>query len=77
MRRLKRLLSFCLLPLLAAGLFSFGWAQPADAARVVRILRDAGYQGFLTLEYEAAEDPFEAVPRHLDELREACGPLLS
>ncbi len=50
--------------------------EPADAARVVRILRDAGYQGFLTLEYEAAEDPFEAVPRHLDELREACGPLL-
>ena len=37
MRRLKRLLSFCLLPLLAAGLFSFAWAQPADAARGGRI----------------------------------------
>ena len=37
MRRLKRLLSLCLLPLLAAGLFSFGWAQPADAARGGRI----------------------------------------
>lgn len=46
--------------------------EPIDTARVIRILRDAGYQGFLTLEYEAAEDPFEAVPRHLDELREAC-----
>lgn len=47
--------------------------EPADPGRVVKILRDVGYQGFLTLEYEAAEDPFEAVPRHLDELREACG----
>ncbi len=46
--------------------------EPADPARVVTILRDVGYQGFLTLEYEAAEDPFEAVPRHLAELREAC-----
>lgn len=51
--------------------------EPANAARVVKILRDSGYQGFLTLEYEAAEDPFEAVPRHLEELREACGDLLS
>jgi len=43
--------------------------EPADAARVVRLLRDGGYQGFFTLEYEAAEDPFVAVPRHLAELR--------
>jgi sugar phosphate isomerase/epimerase len=43
--------------------------EPADAARVVKLLRDGGYQGFLTLEYEAAEDPFAAVPRHLAELR--------
>lgn len=47
--------------------------EPADPTRVVKILKNVGYQGFLTLEYEAAEDPFEAVPRHLDELRDACG----
>jgi len=43
--------------------------EPADAARVVKLLQDGGYHGFLTLEYEAAEDPFVAVPRHLAELR--------
>ena len=44
--------------------------EPADAARVVKLLRDGGYQGFVTLEYEAREDPFVAVPRHLRELRD-------
>ena len=33
-------------------------------------LEPSGYQGFVTLEYEAAEDPFVAVPRHLRELRD-------
>lgn len=48
-----------------------GPKEPADAARVVKLLRDGGYQGFVALEYEAAGDPYDAVPRHLDELRDA------
>jgi sugar phosphate isomerase/epimerase len=44
--------------------------EPADAARVVKILRDANYQGYLTLEYESAEDPKSAVPRHLAKLKD-------
>jgi sugar phosphate isomerase/epimerase len=47
-----------------------GPKEPADAARVVKLLRDGGYQGFVTLEYEAAADPFVAVPAHLRELRD-------
>ncbi len=47
-----------------------GPKEPADAARIVKLLRDGGYQGFVSLEYEAAGDPFDAVPRHLAELRE-------
>lgn len=43
--------------------------ERADLGRVVQILRDAHYRGFITLEYEAAEDPLSAIPRHLDELR--------
>ena len=43
--------------------------QPADLKRIVKILRDANYQGYLALEYEAAEDPWVAVPRLLQELR--------
>lgn len=48
-----------------------GPAEPADSRRVVGLLRDAGYQGFVALEYEAAADPFTAVPEHLAELRAA------
>lgn len=44
--------------------------EPADLQRLVKILRDASYQGYLVLEYEAAEDPYEAVPRVLKELSE-------
>jgi sugar phosphate isomerase/epimerase len=44
-------------------------AQPADFGRILKILRDAGYRGFVTLEYEAKEDAMAAVPRHLAEMR--------
>jgi hypothetical protein len=39
----------------------------------VQILRQGNYQGTVVLEYEAAEDPFTAVPRHLAELRPLLG----
>jgi len=42
--------------------------QDADLKRVLQILKDAGYRGYVTLEYEAAEEPLKAVPRHLDQL---------
>ena len=47
-----------------------GKSEPTDLARVVKILKDAKYRGFLVLEYEAAEDPLVAVPGHLKKLRE-------
>lgn len=40
----------------------------ADLGRLIQILRDANYQGYVALEYEAAEDPWTAVPRLLHEL---------
>lgn len=46
-------------------------AQPADFPRIVKILRDTGYRGFVTLEYEAKEDPMVAIPRHVAEMRKA------
>ena len=45
----------------------------ADIKRLVRVLRDGGYQGFVALEYEAAPDPWVAVPEWLDQLKEAIG----
>jgi len=41
----------------------------ADLGRVIQILRDAGYRGYVALEYEASEDPFESIPPILAELR--------
>ncbi len=44
--------------------------EPADFPRLIKMLRDAGYQGYIALEYEAAEDPWQAVPRVLAQLKE-------
>lgn len=45
--------------------------ETADLPRVVKILRDANYQGFVALEYEASEDPWKTVPGWLAKLRAA------
>lgn len=47
-----------------------GKSAPADLKRVVQILKDAHYRGFLVLEYEAKEDPFQAIPGYLRQMRE-------
>jgi sugar phosphate isomerase/epimerase len=46
-----------------------GVRQDADLKRVVGILRDARYRGYVALEYEGDDDPFVAVPRYLAELK--------
>jgi sugar phosphate isomerase/epimerase len=43
--------------------------EPADLARVIGILREARYSGYVVLEYNAPEDPKTAVPRFIKELR--------
>lgn len=48
-----------------------GKRSETDYARIVSIMTKAKYRGFLTLEYESAEDPMTAVPKHLDALRKA------
>jgi sugar phosphate isomerase/epimerase len=47
--------------------------EPADLGRMVKILKDANFHGYVALEYEAAEDPKAAVPRHVKELRKLIG----
>lgn len=44
-------------------------SEPADLAKLGGILRDANYQGWVALEYEAKEDPWKAVPPLLAQLR--------
>ena len=40
-----------------------------DHARILQILRDKGYKGYLSIEYEAEEDPMLAVPRFANYLK--------
>ena len=42
----------------------------ADLPRMMQILRDANYHGYVALEYEAAEDPVVAVPKYVKILRQ-------
>ena len=44
--------------------------ERADLPRLVKILRDADYQGYVALEYESKEDPWTAVPRLLKQMKE-------
>jgi sugar phosphate isomerase/epimerase len=46
-----------------------GKREDADLKRLTDILRKAGYQGYVALEYEAMEDPRTAVPRHIAALK--------
>ncbi len=46
-----------------------GKTEAADLPRLIRILKEARYMGYVVLEYEAKEDPYQAVPRILKELR--------
>jgi sugar phosphate isomerase/epimerase len=45
-------------------------AEASDYVKLVKILRDANYQGWVALEYEAKEDPYTAVPVALQKLKE-------
>jgi sugar phosphate isomerase/epimerase len=48
-----------------------GAKEPADLHRLAKILKDAGYRGYVVLEYEEADDPREACPRYIEQLRAA------
>jgi sugar phosphate isomerase/epimerase len=50
-----------------------GKREDSDYPRIVALMRKANYHGFLTLEYEAAEEPNTAIPKHLELLRKAMG----
>jgi len=52
-----------------ADIFRDNTREDTDFAKVIGILRDAGYRGYVVLEYESAEDPRTGVPRHIETLR--------
>jgi L-ribulose-5-phosphate 3-epimerase len=42
-----------------------------DYPRIARIMKDAGFTGYVSLEFEGKEDPLTAIPKSLDLLRKA------
>lgn len=46
-----------------------GRKQVTDLDRVLSILRDSGYSGWVALEYEASEEPRDAIPGWLERLK--------
>jgi sugar phosphate isomerase/epimerase len=73
-RDLARAAPYAVVAQIKTEIWPNGVRQQADLARVIGILRESGYRGFVALEYEADEDPFVAVPRHLEELRRLIRP---
>ncbi|MEX2141755.1 MAG: sugar phosphate isomerase/epimerase family protein [Pirellulales bacterium] len=45
--------------------------QPADFARLAKTLREAGYRGYIVLEYEESGDPRVECPKFIEQIREA------
>ncbi len=50
-----------------------GKAEEADLGKIVKSLTAAKFDGFAALEYEAAGDPFDVVPKVVKELRKLAG----
>lgn len=46
-----------------------GNKQTADFPRILKILREAGYSGWVAFEYEDPEEPSEAIPNWLNQLK--------
>lgn len=44
-----------------------------DYPRIAKIMRDAGFTGYVSLEFEGKEDPLTAIPKSLETLRGAFG----
>lgn len=42
-----------------------------DYGRIAKIMRDAGFTGYVSLEFEGKEDPLVAIPKSLETLRSA------
>lgn len=65
---LKAIAPYAVTAQIKVSIGAAGTSQPADWTRVVGTLKDAGYRGWVALEYEEQEDAKTAVPRLLDQL---------
>jgi len=54
--------------------YADGRREPSDWARIVKLFADAGYRGYLAIEYEGREPALEAFPKHMKRLAELVRP---
>ena len=66
---LARIAPYALNVQIKTDIFRNDKREDTDLERVIAILKSAGYRGYIVLEYESAEDPRTAVPKHLQTLR--------
>lgn len=45
----------------------------ADLERIINILGESGYRGYVALEYESDQEPKEDIPRYIEKLQEILG----
>jgi len=50
-----------------------GREEPTDLEKIRGILEKAGYKGWIALEYEAKENPVQAIPNHIAKMKEVFG----
>jgi len=70
---LARIAPYAVTCQLKVHISSGGKQADVDLARIRKILEDANYRGYVTLEYEASEDPMTAVPAYLKKMRKVFG----
>jgi sugar phosphate isomerase/epimerase len=56
-------------------MFPNGKRELADLDRIVKILANSNYSGWLALEYEAAENPLEAIPGWISKIKNSLSAL--
>jgi sugar phosphate isomerase/epimerase len=66
---LEQIAPFAVNAQLKVEMFPEGRKESTDIPRVLRILANSGYSGFVVLEYEASEPPLEAIPGWIEKLK--------
>jgi sugar phosphate isomerase/epimerase len=69
--QMERLAPYAITAQIKAMIKTTSGKEATDFVRVLQILKRANYRGYIVLEYEEEEDPYQAVPRHLESLRKA------
>ena len=54
-----------------------GKPSPADFTRMLKLLHDAKYRGYVVLEYEEKEEPYNAIPGFVKQVRKTLSAMNS